>query len=80
MYKVETFIDGELSTIKLLNAEKVIQSVRETLEDEHLSVFNIGVVGDHAEAVAALEIGEDLYEYVYYKLPRQELICLLERF
>ena len=81
MYKVETFINGELSTIKLLNAEKAIQSVRETLEDENLTVFNSCVNGkDYAEAEALLVSNGLTYTYIYHKLPNNDLICLMERF
>tara|TARA_B110000977_G_scaffold36886_1_gene49558 strand:- start:7744 stop:7986 length:243 start_codon:yes stop_codon:yes gene_type:complete len=80
MHKVETFINGELSTIKLLNAENAIQSVRETLEDPNLTVFNSGVFEEHAEAEALLVSNGVTYTYIYHKLPKNDLICLMERF
>ena len=80
MYKVETFINGELSTIKLLNAEKAIQSVRETLGDPNLTVFNSGIFEEHAEAEAILVCHGWTYTYIYHKLPKNNLICLLEGF
>ena len=80
MYKVETFINGELSTIKLLNAEKAIESVRQTLEDPDLTVFNSGVFKEHAEAEALVVSNGRTYTYIYHKLPKNDLICLMEKF
>lgn len=80
MYKVETFINGELSTIKLLNAEKAIESVRQTLEDPDLTVFNSGVFEEHAEAEALVVSNGRTYTYIYHKLPKNDLICLMEKF
>jgi len=81
-YKVETYINGVISTVKLLNEEKVLESVKLTIEDGNLTIFNTGVLieDNEASAEAILERNGVTYSYIYYKLPLTELMVLLERY